>query len=396
MRRLRCDLPYTFRAPHWRNWFRPIGLWVNRELYLRRRYKIQTIDSTGFEGVREKIVAGDIVLLAPNHADHADPHVMLEVAGREDLALRFMAAREVFESNKVSAWALQSMGVFSIDRDGPDLSAIKTSINLLRDGNPLVIYPEGEIYHHSERLDPLHEGFASILLKAASRRLENQQAWLVPVGIQFHHCEKVSDTFDDRLRVLEDRIGWSPGSSLPLDDRIIRLGKGVLALKEVEYLGEPQSGNIQSRLERLCNRILNEVEQRRETAGDNLTVPERVRALRYRIRKELLRKVPPSAKERQTLSEDLDRIFAALQAHSYVGDYMLTNPTLDRRAETIMKLEEDLLGFPTYPTSRRVSVVADSPIRVTDLIELDDFDKKSASGFLTARLEERLRELIRK
>lgn len=396
MRRLRNDLPYTFTPPKPRAWFRPLGLWANEVLMLRRKYKVPRIEDRGFERVKELSASGHAVLLAPNHADHSDPHVMTALVARHGMRSHFMAAREVFEISKAGSFALQSMGVFSVDRDGPDLSAIKTAITLLEgSSDPMVIYPEGEIYHHHERLDPLHEGVASILLKAATRLKDGREAWLVPVGIRFHHDPAVEKTFCDRLSRLEDRIGWTPKPAMPLDGRIVRLGTGLLGLKEMEYFGEAGRGAIQERLATICERLLSEAESRQGRDAKSVTAPERVRAQRYRIRKRLLdAEKPPAAEERDLLLDDLDRIFTALQAHSYIGDYFLAEQTLDRRAETIMKLEEDLLGFPNYPTPRTARVTAGEPIPVSKMLAAGELPAKGGAGELTALLESRLGGLL--
>ena len=396
MRRLRNDLPYTFRPPKPRGWFRPFGLWANNSLFLRKKYNVPILEDSGFARVKELSAAGHAVLLAPNHADHSDPHVMSALIARNGMRSYFMAAREVFEVSKAGAWALQSMGVFSVDRDGPDLSAIKTAITLLEtSSDPLVIYPEGEIYHHHERLDPLHEGVASILLKAANRLKDGREAWLVPVGIRFHHDPSVAETFDERLSRLEDRIGWTPKPSMPVDERIVRLGTGLLGLKEMEYLGEAGRGKIQDRLAILTESLLSEVEGRQGRDPKSTTGPERVRGQRYRIRKRLLDSdKPPTYLERTALLDDLDRVFTALQAHSYIGDYFLAQQTLDRRAETIMKLEEDLLGFPNYPTPRTARVTAGEPIPVSQMLAAGELPAKGGAGELTALLEARLGELL--
>ena len=395
MRRLRNDLPYTFRPPKPRAWFRPLALWANNA-HLQRKYGVNRIDEQGFGRVKELSSAGHAVLLAPNHADHSDPQVMVSLIAKYGMRSHFMAAREVFEVSKPGAWALQSMGVFSVDRDGPDLSAIKTAITLLeKSSDPLVIYPEGEIYHHHERLDPLHEGVASILLKAAARLENGKEGFLVPVGIRFHHDPSVEATFRDRLSKLEDRIGWTPKPAMPVDDRILRLGTGLLGLKEMEYLGEAGHGQIQERLGILCERLLAETESRQGRDPKATTAPERVRAQRYRIRRRLLDvEKQPSAEEKAALLDDLDRVFTALQAHSYIGDYFLAERSLDRRAETIMKLEEDLLGFPTYPTPRTARVVAGEPIPVSKILAASELPAKGGAGELTALLEKRLVGLV--
>ncbi len=131
MRRLRSDLPYTFRPPKTCEWLRPLGLVVNRRVHLGRKYRIAKIQDEGFQGIAELCEQGHSVMLAPNHSDHSDPHVIMELATRHGLRPFFMGAREIFEVSPASAWALQAMGVFSVDRDGPDLSAIKTAITLL-------------------------------------------------------------------------------------------------------------------------------------------------------------------------------------------------------------------------------------------------------------------------
>jgi 1-acyl-sn-glycerol-3-phosphate acyltransferase len=396
MRRLRNDLPYTFRPPKNSRWLRPLGLSLNRVVHLSRKYRVAKIEATGFEKVRELNAAGHAILLAPNHSDHSDPHVMMELLARHGMQPLFMAAREVFEVSPLAAWALQRMGVFSVDRDGPDLSAIKTAITLLEKGtNPLVIFPEGEIYHHHRRLDPLNEGVASILLKAASRLAAGKHAYLVPVGLRFFHDSSVEATFGERLSKLEHRIGWTPKPRMALDERILRLGTGVLALKETEYLGYAGVGVVQDRLNHLCESLLALAESHYPRDAKAITPPERVRALRFRIRRRLLdsEKIP-SNEEREGLLDDLDRVFTALQAHSYIGDYLLEDPTLDRRAETLLKLEEDLFGFPTYPIDRVAKVTAGEPIVVSNMLDNNELNPKGGALPLTELLEQRLAELL--
>lgn len=395
MRRLRNDLPYTFRPPIQREWLRPLGLAINRRIHLLRKYNIRSIRDEGFERVRSLCEDGHSVLLAPNHSDHSDPHVILELSARHGLRPCFMGAREIFEVSPLAGWALQSIGVFSVDRDGPDLSAIKTAIGLIEKGDePLVIFPEGEIYHHHRRLDPLNEGVASILLKGATRLASGKKAYLVPVGMRFYHEQEVAVSFRDRLSKLEDRIGWTPKPSMPVDERVLRLATGVLALKETEYLGAAGSGGIQDRLLQLCENLLSQVEARYPRDARATTPPERVRALRYRIRRRLLDvEKPPSIAEREILLDDLDRVFTALQAHSYIGDYLTESPTTDRRAEMIMKLEEDLLGFPTYPVPRTAHVITGEPIPVSDMLASGELTPKAALP-LTELLEKRLGGLL--
>jgi 1-acyl-sn-glycerol-3-phosphate acyltransferase len=396
MRQYRTDLPYHFHPPKPARWFLPAGLWYNRR-FLRRRFRVEHLEIAGWERVADAIRAGDSVLLAPNHADHADPHVLCEVARRSGCWLRFMAAREIFDAGPLQARALQWMGVFSVDRDGPDVAAIRTAIGILKDGaHPLVIFPEGEIYHHHERLDPLHEGAASVLLRVARKQPEGRRALLVPVALRYRHDPSVRESFADRLSILEDRIGWKPRPGMEPDKRMIRLGAGVLALKEIEYLGNPGKGTLAKRLDCLAGTLLSQVEKRRGRDANASSVPERVRAARYRIRRKLLSKdKPPEKPERTALLEDLDRVFVALQAYSYPDGYLLEKPTLDRRAETLMRLEEDLLGYCNYPSPRTARVVAGEPLDAGTLPASGEIDPKSGPRSRTKQLEEHLAALVR-
>jgi len=396
MRAYRTDLPYQFHPPKPVGWMRPVARWLNRRKYIHGEFRVARIEPSGWEPVQEAVAAGDAVLLAPNHADHADPHVLMEVAWGLGIDLRFMAARELFDGGGLKAWSLQRIGVFSVDRDGPDLAAIRTAIGILANGgHPLVIFPEGEIFHHHEWLDPLHEGVASILLRAAGKVAEGRRALLVPVALRFRHDPEVEGSFSGRLSVLEDRIGWKPKPAMQLDERILRLGAGVLALKEVEYLGHPGHGTLAERLERLSREMLAIVEERYGADPRASSVPERVRGARYRIRRRLLdEENPPDAAGRRELFDDLDRAFVALQAHSYPTGYMLEKPSLDRRAETLMRLEEDLLGTCQYGAERTATVAAGEAIDVTKLLASGELAAKGGAPELTSRLEERLGRLV--
>lgn len=396
MRRLRNDLPYTFRPPLMKRWLRPLVVAVNRWKQLKSDYRIGEIDGEGFEQVARLCRDGHAVMMAPNHSDHSDPHVLIELCARHGMSPYFMGAREIFEVSAVNCIALQLSGVFSVDRDGPDLSAIKMAIGILETGGqPLVMFPEGEIYHHHRRVDPLNEGVASILLKVAGRMKDGRKAYLVPVALRFFNPPEIEATFSGRLSRLEDRIGWTPRPSLPVVERLVRLALGVLSLKEAEFIGVAGSGGPMERLGELCEKLLADVEGRYPKAGRAETPPERVRALRYRIRKRLLDDAsPPSADEREVLLDDLDRVFTALQAHSYIGDFVTIDPSRDRIAEMLMKLEEDLFGFPEYPVVRRTQVVAGEPIAVSDMIAAGELQVKGGAVELTSILESRLVEML--
>ena len=81
------------------------------------------------------------VLLCPNHSSNWDP---LIIATRLPVNYRLhaMAKKELFR-NPVLGWILDKLGVFPVDREGADIKAVKTAIQVLKDGDNLMIFPEG-------------------------------------------------------------------------------------------------------------------------------------------------------------------------------------------------------------------------------------------------------------
>ena len=168
-------------------------------------------------------------------------------------------------------------------------------------------------------------------------------------------------------------------------------------MKETEFFGDATGGTIAERIAALRDRLLVDVEGRHGLEDKKApTVPERVRALRYRIRKALLdEENPPSPEARRRLLDDIDRVHVAYQAYSYRSGYLEEHPTPGRISETLTKLEEDLLGRATYPTARRASVVFGEPIDATALMRSGALPEKGGAMELTAMLERKLGEMMR-
>jgi 1-acyl-sn-glycerol-3-phosphate acyltransferase len=366
-------------------------------LFLRCRFKIQEVQVTGAEHLLRLVHEGQSVLVTPNHADHADPSVLVDVGRRHGITFHFMAAREAFEHSTLCRFALQRSGAFSIDREGSDMASIKTAIQLLRECRyPLIIFPEGEIYHHHEELDVLNGGVATILLRAAEKLPDGKSAFAVPAGIRITHHPSVARTFSQRLDELERRITWKPQSRLEVVDRIYRLGTALLSIKEQEFMGATQTGDLVQRIGSLQQFLIEEAERKYGLWPGSGTMPSRIKALRHVIRKELSADPQAlSAARRGELYDDLDRIFAALQLYSYPGRYVRQNPTVNRIAETILKLEEDVLERGTYAGPRRAEVTFGEPVDVQDFLAREGLNSKSAVHPMTERLREGIQRLIK-
>jgi 1-acyl-sn-glycerol-3-phosphate acyltransferase len=378
----------VFHPPRYTPWLAAFFGWFSRHFILKRKFKVVGFSTEGGERVAELAAAGAPVLIAPNHADHADPSVLLRAAREHGFALHFMAAREGFEGRRISAFALQRTGAFSVDREGADVASIKTAMRILSEGRfPLVMFPEGEIYHHHETLDELNEGVATIVLRVAARLDAGRSAYVVPTAIRYVHDPAVAETFSGRLDRLEERVTWKPRPHVDVVERIYRLGSGLLALKEEEFLGQRQEGDLVQRIRGLQSALVQQVEARHGGAKSPGSLPHRVKGLRNRIRKRLTDSAATlGEQETWDLYDDLDRLFVAVQLYSYPGQYLRENPTPGRIAETLLKLEEDVLGEGTYPSPTRALVRFGEPIDVQQFMAAEELDVGSAAGPLTGRI----------
>ncbi len=89
---------------------------------------------------RENIPEGGCVV-CPNHVQLSDPPFAAVALGGKT-PLRLMAKKELFRK-KIFAWLIAALGAFPIDREGADITAIKTALGSVRAGQKLIIFPAG-------------------------------------------------------------------------------------------------------------------------------------------------------------------------------------------------------------------------------------------------------------
>lgn len=285
-----------------------------------------------------------------------------------------------------------------MDREGSDLASIRTAMNILREcRHPLVIFPEGEIYHHHEELDWLNEGVATILLRAAEKLPAGKRSFLIPASIHVTHDQSISATFSPRMDALERRITWKPKTKMQIVDRIYLLGSALLSIKEEEFIGRAQPGELPGRIRNLQLFLIEQAERKHGLAPEDQTMPARIKMVRQVIRRKLTADTSSLSREEESeLYDDLERVFIAQQLYSYPGRYLRQQPTLDRIAETILKLEEDVLELERYPAPRQATITFGEPIDAGRFLTDHGLNSKSGVGPMTQLLHQRLRELLGK
>ncbi len=80
-------------------------------------------------------------LLCGNHTRYSDPFFILFALGRKRHPY-IMGKAELFR-NPILGWILKKAGVIPVDRGKSDVKAIKESLRILKEGQKLLMFPEG-------------------------------------------------------------------------------------------------------------------------------------------------------------------------------------------------------------------------------------------------------------
>ena len=141
---------------------------------------------------REHIPADGPLILASNHRSFLDPFVIGMMTRRP---LHFVAKRELF-THRLTAWFLNSLGAFPIERGKGDEGAMATARAILERGGAVLIFPEGT------RIRPGGLGRAK---RGVGRLALETGAPVVPIAI--HGTEDVRRGWRIRPRRVSVRAG---------------------------------------------------------------------------------------------------------------------------------------------------------------------------------------------
>jgi hypothetical protein len=211
---------------------------------------------------------------------------------------------------------------------------------------------------------------------------------LHPVAIKYFFRGDLYSKLDPILSDIEHRFTWLRRSRMPLLERIFRIGHGLLALKEVEYFGQPRCGRLHDRLETLVDRLLAPLEEEwlggRQRGG---AVP-RVKALRMKIIPEMVQgSITPLERERRW--EQLADIYLAQQVSCYPADYLLERPSVDRIFETVERFEEDMTDRVTPHGGLHVVIDVGEPVVVSP-----ERERRAQVDPLMEEIERRLQGML--
>ncbi len=386
------DKPYRFSPPYQGK----IWPWILQRFVVRRMldrsHGIVDVECRGIDRLRESRAQGHGILLAPNHCRPCDPFVVNQACRQAGLAPFTMASSHLFAGGGLQAYILRRAGAFSVYREGMDRQALDAGIEILNVARrPLVIFPEGVISRHNDRLNAMMDGTSFIARSAAKKRAERQPAGQVvvhPVALRYHFQGDIGQAIHPALDDIERRLCWNPKRELDLFERIYRVGEALLCLKELEYLGQPQSGPIPERLTRLIDRLLTPLEQEWLKGQRDRTVVGRVKKLRIAILPDMVKGDITEA-ERQRRWKQLADIYLAQQLAFYPPDYIKSRPTPERMLETVERFEEDMTDEVRIHRPMTATVEIGEAIPVSAVR-----DRKATEDPVIQALEEQLHRML--
>ena len=314
--------------------------------FLRKSYGVTQFDIRNIERLKASLQAGHGIVLMPNHCRDEDGFVV----GRVSVELRswfyYMSSWHVFKMGWLQGFMLPRIGLYSVNREGADRSAVKTSVDILAHARrPIVIFPEGYLGRSNDRLNAMMDGPALIARAAAKKRAQiNPEGKIVvhPIALRYRIIGPLAPGVACVLAEIEQRLGMPPGAGQELRERVDKIGEALQAKREIEYLGQVQTGPLAPRLAHLIQVILQPLED--EWIGARYheePVQSRVRRLRVAIVPGLVKKDIPEAEVKRRWKHLAD-IYLAQQLDAYPPNYLEGNPPPERLLETIERYQEDL------------------------------------------------------
>ena len=120
---------------------------------------------------KEHIPKEGSVIICPNHVHALDSALIIAHSKRK---INVLAKADLFKGG-IREWFADLFGIFPIKQDSADIEAIKISLKILKNGEPLMIFPEGT-RNGMAKGAPLKNGPVILAIKSGTP--------IIPVGIK--------------------------------------------------------------------------------------------------------------------------------------------------------------------------------------------------------------------
>lgn len=174
-------------------WLTPLTYFVCFRLIVPLYFKAVTVEG------QEHLPQTGAVIFAPTHRSRWDSILLAYAAGRwvTGRDLRYMALSN--QTTGIQGWFVKRLGGFPVNRDHPGSSSIRYSVELLKQEETLVLFPEGHIFIEDE-IHPIQSGVARIALQVLSQK-PDLELNIVPIRIRYDRPAPITKGSSVKIKI---------------------------------------------------------------------------------------------------------------------------------------------------------------------------------------------------
>ncbi len=166
-------------------------------VYFAVTFGIRNLIFRPFGGIRvmhgEQVPMEGALIVAANHTSFGDPPVVACATGRR---LNFMAKAELFKP-PIFGSLIRRLGAFPVHRGEADTEAIRHTLDLLAEGEAVLVFPEGG-RGDGKTLQPANKGVTLLARKSGAQVIPvglcDTDKWL-PYGAKLPKRQRVTASF---------------------------------------------------------------------------------------------------------------------------------------------------------------------------------------------------------
>ena len=347
------------------------------------------------------------LLLAVNHSDETDPRVCIELSRRCHRRFTYMMNSEAFEEwHGIAGWWLQRLGGFSVERGGNDQAARRYAVDVVKKGHDaMVMFPEGEISYLNDLVQPFKTGVVHMGLQAITETRETSPLWtayLLPVAIKYRYRKPNGLILNKKIRAIEKHL-LIRASFLTLQEKIIRIMAKFLKRQKLisrTQIVSEQLARLKEQVKEAQTAILLKIETKYPQLQINpkAKLVDRAQKIIFFLRERLRRKKLFRSETKIQLQKDIKDLKGSIQMAGWQPQYIDRDPSEERLAETVMKLEREVFALrrPRPLANRNVFVRIGDPIDLGPYVESYQKNPSALSHKIAEELRDNIQSMIEK
>ena len=265
----------------------------------------------------------------------------------------------------------------------------------------LTIFPEGNVHLTNDLVTPFLEGASFIASRTQKSLGEDANVIAIPISLKYSYIDDIRPKVHDAIDHLASAVNDTYDRSASVTEELMRIGskllvrnlaqRGYLTKEEQQETLNPES--LSKTLLESAERIVSGLEPKMDISPKSSnSIQDRVKRIRSNIHKIL--SDPEKEIDHRSAQGWADEALLVIRILGYATPYIRDNTSLDRVAETVEKLNEDLHNRIFPPEGNRtVTAHVGAPINVAELLA-EHAKPRAAMSALTSTLESKIQSGI--